>query len=204
MFLYIPLLIFVASLAALAIIIWKKWPFLKKLSSSDSIEIEPEKSSDLFSEFFPELKEYLKDIKINEYKDMWLLEIEKFLRRLRVLSLRVDRASGTLIRKIREVNSDTVSAPVQIASKEQVSVEGQDKKSDSAVIQEQLKKDEQKLILEIAKNPKDAKLYVSLAELYIQLGNFSDAKESYDAAIELDPNNEELKMRRSKIVEMMV
>ena len=64
-----------------------------------------------------------------------------------------------------------------------------------------MKKEEQRLIIEIAKNPKSSSLYETLGDLYVKMNNFTDAKESYEAAIELDPSKEELKKKHSQAVE---
>ena len=69
---------------------------------------------------------------------------------------------------------------------------------------EDMKREEQRMIIEIAKNPKDAKLYEVLGDLYIKMNNLLDAKESYEAAIELNPHSEELQKKRSQIVEKLV
>ena len=148
----------------------------------------------LYSEMFPEMVETFKNIKFREYKDSWLAEAEKFLRRLRLLSLRMDRLSATLIHKIRKVTND----------KPEITSDNSTKTSEAVVVipsvvkednRELWKKEEQKLIIEIAKNPKDSKLYDELGDLYIKMGDYSDANESFEAAMELDPNNEEIKKK---------
>ena len=64
-----------------------------------------------------------------------------------------------------------------------------------------LKNEEQRLIMEIAKNPKDARLYEALGDLYMEMSGFIDAKESYEAAIELNPQDESLKQKLSSALE---
>ena len=73
-----------------------------------------------------------------------------------------------------------------------------------AIILEDMKKEEQRLIIEIAKNPKDFKLYEILGDVYLKTNNLSDAKESYEAAIELNPHNEELQKKLSQLIEKML
>ena len=67
-----------------------------------------------------------------------------------------------------------------------------------------MKREEQKLIIEIAKNPKDSKLYEILGDLYVKMNNLSDAKESFEAAIELSPNSEILQKKLSQVIEKVV
>ncbi|OGN08532.1 MAG: hypothetical protein A3C61_01930 [Candidatus Yanofskybacteria bacterium RIFCSPHIGHO2_02_FULL_39_10] len=59
------------------------------------------------------------------------------------------------------------------------------------------------MIIEIAKNPKDAHLYEVLGDLYIEMENFVDAKESYEASIELSPQNGSLKIKLSEALEKL-
>ena len=42
-----------------------------------------------------------------------------------------------------------------------------------------------------------------LGDLYVKMKNFTDAKESYEVAIELDPGNEELKKKLSSVLEKL-
>jgi predicted Zn-dependent protease len=58
--------------------------------------------------------------------------------------------------------------------------------------------------MEIAKSPKDFILYETLGDLYSKMNNLSDAKESFEAAIELNPNNEVLQKKYSQVVKKMV
>ena len=64
---------------------------------------------------------------------------------------------------------------------------------------DQLKKEEQTLIVEIAKSPKDVDLYKKLADIYIEMGNNEDAHEALSAAYNLKPGDEELSKNLEKI-----
>ena len=55
--------------------------------------------------------------------------------------------------------------------------------------------------MEIAKNPKNSALYESLGDLYIEMRNYIDAKESYEAAVELNSQSESLKQKLSLALE---
>lgn len=190
------------SLIGIFFVIWRKRLYIKKLvavdGSSASLPIPATKKeflTRLFNQMFPELIESFRKIKFIEYKDAWLVEAEKFIRRLRLLSLRMDRLSNTLIHKIRrgyinngkiksiEMDETTVKSPTVVVP----SIKAQEVNNE-----ELLKREEQKLIIEIAKNPKDAGLYAMLGDLYIKMDDYEDAKESFEAAMELDTHNEEL------------
>ena len=209
MFIITPTLLFLASLSAISIIVWRKKLYIKKLVVVDG-QLQNGSTSlsnkefffKLLNEMFPEMVETFKNIKFSEYKDSWLVEAEKFIRRLRLLSLRMDRLSATLIHKIRKVNNDK-PVIVDIDTKPleaSLVVPAVDAKENNS---ELWKKEEQRLIIEIAKNPKSPKLYDGLGDLYIKMGDYSDAKESFEAAMELDPNNEDLKKKLSLVLEKL-
>lgn len=226
MFIIIPLALIIFSLAAIAFIVYKKLPQLKSISPAGGDGSVSSKynlfSVNSLNDFFPEIAEYLKKIKFKKYKNLWLMEVEKILRRLRLVSLKMDRFSDHLIKKIRKVGDSQLKVnamqelrtneplgrspmgeplaeqPVKVIKEKSV----QDKPS--IVSMESLKSEEQKLIIEIAKNPKDYRLYETLGDLYMKMDNFDDAKESYEAAKELNPHSELLVKKHSQAVEKMI
>lgn len=227
MFILIPLVLILGSLAAIFFIIYKKLPQLKNISLSGkntgpvyqdlsgSSENYKKLSVKLFNDFFPEITERFNKIKFREYKNVWLAELEKILRRLRVASLKMDRFSDNLIKKIRTVGDTRPKIRAAEETKEKIIQQSakiiQDKSDGRSPIgdpaaenQESLKSKEQKLIIEIAKNPKDYRLYESLGDLYVKMDNFGDAKESYEAALELNPHGEVLVKKHSQAVEKMI
>ncbi len=214
MFLLAPLLFILVSALGIAIIVWRKRTYLNKIYAINNAGSETDaavSSGSGFSwmsygeEFFPEIKTLLDRVKFNEYKTMWLMETEKTLRKIRVIFLRVDRLSDTLIKKIRRINinnqlngHDAVnSEPAVMPSISKTSPAVKNEKISIAF----LKNEEERLIIEIAKNPKDPQLYEKLGDLYLEMDNFNDAKESYEAAIELSPQNETLKIKLSSALE---
>ena len=215
MFLLIPLFLIIFSLFGIAIIIWRKKPYLDKLYTLDTAGNDMEISAlvrPVFEwrtyglELFPEIKSLIEKLKFHEYRIVWLREAEKFLRKARLLSLRIDRLSDTLIKKIRRVNingrlNGGVASKIADEKKETTVVNDPAKKV--AISSNFLKNEEERLIIEIAKNPKDATLYESLGDLYIEMGGWTDAKESYKAAIELNSQNESLKQKLSSALEKL-
>ncbi len=194
------------SLIGILFVVWRKRLYIKKLVGVDGLSAslpipatKKEFLSQLFSQMFPELMASFRKIKFIEYKDAWLVEAEKFIRRLRLLSLRMDRASNTLIHKIRRGyinNGKSKSAEVGEITIKLPAVVVPNMKAQEVNNEELWKKEEQRLIIEIAKNPKGAGLYVSLGDLYIKMGAYADAQESFEAAMELDPHNEELRKKQ--------
>lgn len=211
MYLLIPFSLILISIAVIFVIIWRKMPRLRELAEVESADnfYTDNKWQTLFRVFFPEVLAFLKKIKVKEYKEMWLLETEKMLRRLRLMSLRIDRFSDLLIKKIRkQVNRSFLNSNNDVSQEfieeNKVLIQNSTEKLDLQSQMVEWKKNEQKLILEIAKNPKNSALYEELGDLYIQMGNYSDAKESFEAAIELNPNKEELKKKLFQVLEKLV
>ena len=203
MFILIPLTLILASVVGTSVIIFRKMPYLNKLTPETHLPVQTGAMGDILTDLFPELAEGFKSLKLKEYGNLWLVELEKLLRRLRVVSLKIDRISDSWIKKIRKSNVSRIAT--QVTEKTEV-VENRVIKVQTTpqTTIEDMKREEQRLIIEIAKNPKDSKLYEVLGDLYIKMNSFSDAKESLEAAIELNPHNEELQKKLSQIAEKMI
>ena len=198
MFFLIPLMLILGSAAGISVIVLRKVPYLKKLTPETGIE------GNVWDDFFPEFSRTLKSVKLKEYKAAWLVELEKLLRKLRVFSLKMDRISESWIKKVRNGHGRHFAA-LPVVEKTEIAEETAVKAQIPVkTTMEDMKKKEKPLINEIAKNPKDSKLYEVLGDLYIKMNNLSDAKESFEAAIELNPDNGELQKKRSQTVEKMV
>lgn len=197
MFILIPLTLILASVVGISIIIFRKMPYLNKLTPETHVW------GDVLTDLLPELSEGFKSLKLKEYGNSWLVELEKFLRRLRVVSLKMDRISDSWIKKIRKGNISRTTNSV-ISEKQEAEAPVMKSQSAPVITMEDMKRDEQKLIIEIAKNPKDSRLYEVLGDLYVSMNNLSDAKESYEAAIELSPSSEILQKKYSQVLKKMV
>ena len=185
---------------------WRKLPYLGELAKNENSNgVIGGPWYNIFDELYPEFNNWFKNInfkkRFQEYKELWLVETEKFLRRLKVVSLRMDRFSSFLIKKIRNSmyssNSPTHSGKVKDENMGTKPVDQESEKNN----REEFKRREQKLILEIAKNPKNGLFYEELGNLYVEMGEYEDAKNSYEAAVELNPNKEELKKQLSQVLE---
>jgi len=205
MFILIPLILILGSVVGISIIIFRKMPYLNRLTPEIHVSTQTGVWSDILTDLFPEFSEGFKGLKFREYGNLWLVELEKFIRRLRVFSLKMDRISDSWIKRIRRSSNGfmkTVSDVVENVESSGVLVPMI--QPVPAIILEDMKKEEQRLIIEIAKNPKDFKLYEILGDVYLKTNNLSDAKESYEAAIELNPHNEELQKKLSQLIEKML
>ena len=119
-----------------------------------------------------------------------------------IASLKMDRLSDSLIKKIRSKNySNNIQAYAKSDTlKHEESKSNEELKNNE---REEFKRSEQRLIIEIAKNPKNMAFYEELGDLYSEAGEHKDAKESYEAAIELNSNNDELKKKLSQALEKL-
>jgi tetratricopeptide (TPR) repeat protein len=207
MFIIIPLVLIGISVIGISIIIWKKVPYLKKL---DIESITSNGSGFTWQEFFNDMLPEVsgKQHKIKEFKDLWLSELEKFVRRMRLLSLKIDNLSGRLIGKIRRVNRQKpLTSNGNVETEEAVQdkvgpIESADPNEFLASMSA-LKQKEQALIIKVAKDPKNAGLYDELADLYVSMKQWRDAEESLKAALDLNPENESLKKKLSSVLEKL-
>lgn len=195
LFYLIPLSLIAVSILAIGIIIWRKLPYARKLTPDSQV---PEHS--LFYDFFPEAARNFGSGRIKEYLSIWLQEIEKLIRKIRLLFSRVDRLSDSMIKRIRKVNQQRVAKEEAKESVEEtleskipeyvdvptVQVRGRRSTVDAAT----LKKEEQRLIVEIAHAPKNPRLYRELGEVYVKMKNYDDAKESFSTALKFNPADE--------------
>ncbi len=194
-------MLILASIVGISVIIFRKMPYLNKLTPETHLSTQTGAVGDILTDLFPEFSERFKSLKFKEYSNLWLVELEKFLRKLRVVSLKIDRISDSWIKKIRRGNG--FGAITSVVSDQTETSISKIQPSPKTTL-EDMKREEQRLIIEIAKNPKDSKLYEVLGDLYVKMNSFSDAKESFEAAIELSPNNEELKKKLSLVLEKLV
>lgn len=190
MFLLIPFAIFLISVGLILGIVARKFVYLKKLTPE---VISGSDEGGFWSEFFPELSAKIKEIKFREYQVGFLAEFEKFLRKLRLISLKIDTFTDRLIHHVRKttVANEEILNTELLAKENEVTPEAGKK---------DLKEEEQKLIIQIAKTPKDAKLYKELGNIYMKTGDNQDAMEAFKKAFELDPEDIESKVKLDKVL----
>ena len=209
MFIIVPLLLIIGSLSGIAIIVHRKLPHLKKLIPETN-----ESGNGIVKDFFPELFAWICSMEFKSYKQLSLTEVEKFLRRLRVMSLKIDHMSDSMIKKIRKVqltnhlekavierpSPDVASAPAAPSQRDKSQHKGDIGTGPLDIGTDELKAREQKLIIDIAQNPKDSELYEELGDLYLKMNSAQDAKESYEAALELNPSDIALARKYSRLL----
>ncbi|PJE51468.1 MAG: hypothetical protein COV29_00595 [Candidatus Yanofskybacteria bacterium CG10_big_fil_rev_8_21_14_0_10_36_16] len=195
MYLIAPLIIFAVSLTAILFIVGRKFSYLKKLNPEIIESGAGDAPSSFFGELFPELLQSVGKVDFTEHKKAYFSFSEKILRRLRIISLKIDRFIHDLITKIKSAsinhkrrtekleaqngNFDLIEEkPIIVLSKE-----------------EKLRQREQELIMEIARNPKNPNFYRELGLVYFKLKNWSDAVESFKAMLKLSPGDSEIEKK---------
>ena len=186
MFILVPLALIAISLLAIMVIIQRKLPYLRKLSpEAHQVSDQP------LQDYFPELIQWLSQIKWRELQQGALRETEKLLRRSRLVISKIDHVSDRLIKKVRKIhltNHLEQTAPVIEKAPETPVVQNPVVFAEPTM--EDLKAREQQLIIEIAQDPKNAELYEILGDLYMKMHSTTDAKEAYEAALGFNPDNQ--------------
>ncbi|HVZ10819.1 MAG TPA: tetratricopeptide repeat protein [Candidatus Paceibacterota bacterium] len=195
MFILIPAVGIIASLAGIAYIVSRKMPYLKKLSPDIH-----ERGETIFHDFFPEIVDWTRTIHLKEIRQAFLRETEKAVRRLRIASMKIDTAADNLIKRIRREHASGKMELQTLTEEAMMPAVPAAPSLPAAPTMEDLKAKEQQLIIEIAKNPKDIELYIALGDLYLEMHNTEEAKESYEAALALDPSNPELARKYSQLL----
>jgi tetratricopeptide (TPR) repeat protein len=198
LFFIIPIGIFLASLLLIFWVIARKFVYLKKLAP-ETLESTVNVQRNFLAELFPELSIFLKKINLQDWKVIILGEFEKFLRKLRLISLRIDAITNQLIHKVRKETIYQEEFSSQGAESEKTEIPISVKEDE----EKDWRKKEQELIIEIAKSPKDANLYKKLGDIYLEAGEWQDAVESFKKALELDPEDPHVKIKLEQASEKM-
>jgi len=197
MFITIPLILIGLSLIGITVIIQRKMPYLRKLSPEAH-----EVSENMLEDFFPELIAWFNQIPWHQYRQSSLQEVEKGLRRLRLVFLKIDHASARLIQKVRHINhAANIEHAVSVQS--ETSIEAVEPEKTAIVAEpapEDFKGQEQQLIIEIAQDPKNVFLYEKLGDLYLKMGNLQDAREAFEAGLGFNPDNQNLARKYSGLL----
>jgi tetratricopeptide (TPR) repeat protein len=200
MFITIPLILIGASIVGMVIIVRRKMPYLRKLSP-EAHDI----SDNILEDFFPELINWFRQIPWRQYRQSSLQELEKGLRRMRLAFLKIDHASARLIQKVRHTHLTTElehKASVEAEEAAELMIP----ENMSVVVEptpEDLKGQEQQLIVEIAQDPKNAALYDKLGDLYLKMGSDQDAREAFEAGLGFDPNNQSMARKYSTLLKKL-
>ncbi|MEK7195042.1 MAG: tetratricopeptide repeat protein [Patescibacteria group bacterium] len=200
MFILIPIAVVIVALIGVGIVVGKKFTYLRKLNP-ESHEV----GVSLWHDMFPEAIDTANKIQVREHWSSWLAELEKALRQTRVWFSRLDRWWAGVINRVQTAKEESMPEESQaqpageaaptITVEPSVRIVSKKAKLDP----QKLKSEEQRLIVEIAQNPKDGELYETLGDVYVQMGNLTDAIESFKAAISIRPEDPNLKNKLSQV-----
>lgn len=202
MYLILPLLIFLVSIVAIAAIIRRKFVYLKKLAP-EAIEATMGNPESFWSGLFPEVAGLLKKVNLRAFGVNFLSEFEKILRKLRLMSMKVDTLTNKLIHRVRKetkLQEEILIKEAKVEEEKRGNGEASDIINELGDSHEDLKQKEQLLIIEIAKNPKDVYLYRELGAIYMRIGDWEDAKQSFEKVIELEPGDETTKRKLGRVL----
>lgn len=191
MFITVPLFIVASALIALAFVIWRKWPFLKKLEP----DAHPVGES-FVHDLAPEAMERARSVDWRSFWHQGLQGVEDSLKMVRSAFHAVGQASERLRSSVQSVK---LSVPEPQPTGKMTEPEPPrvvvPPKDDQAEQERLLKEEEQRLILDIAQDPKNVNRYVALGKVYSKLGNMSDAIESFKTAAKLDADDASIRER---------
>lgn len=193
MYLLVPLSLALAAFIGIVIIVWRKMPYLRKLTP-ESHEV----GDTILHDFAPEAIDWFRSVPWRQYLQNILGELEKLLRRIRLMMSTIDRASDTVLRTVRRAHQESARRQEQATAEHEAAKQEQAAEDDEEINlndPEQLKQEEQRLIVAIAQNPKEVGLYSDLARVYMKMRNFADAVEALEAAAKLEPENENFQRR---------
>src|SRR3989344_3705349 len=112
MFILVPLVLMLVSAIGISFMFFRKIPYLNKLTPETHLSARTGTAVAILNDLFPELSEVFKNLRLKDYWNPWLVETEKLLRRLRVISLKMDRISDSWIKKIRRNNVSRITTQV--------------------------------------------------------------------------------------------
>jgi tetratricopeptide (TPR) repeat protein len=229
MFIIIPAILIGLAFIGIVLVIFRKLQYLQKLSPEGQHTVGPT----LWHDLAPEIFSAARSVKIRTFMHNVLLELEKLLRRIRLVFSTVDRMSETMIHKLRRVQRQSVATiqqqvrveeekqaevlpvpPVAVSPPPVAVLPSPEQTPAQPMVQvpapkparpnlELIKQEEQQLIISIAQDPKNTKAYLMLGDIYVKMRNLTDAKESYETVLKLDPENEKAKKKLSAVLEKL-
>ncbi len=186
MFLLIPILLALAALIGIAVVAYRKMPYLRKLLP----DAHPAGET-IFHDYAPEVIDWAATVPWRRFLHTVLVEFEKMLRKGRLLMSSLDRVSDRVIRRVRIVHQETAKQHEAIVALRDEEDARNAEEPDEIDMEdpEQLRQEEQRLIVLIAQNPKDVPPYTRLARVYMRLGQYGDALEVLEAVLKINPED---------------
>ena len=194
MYLLIPIGILVISLAGMMYVVGRKFVYLKKLTP-EAISNPPATAHSFWAGFFPEVIAWYKSVNWRGYRVGFMGETEKLLRKVRLSFLKIDTLTHNLTLRLRRSTKHHEA----ILKKEEEEAVTEAIVAIPSVPTLDPKEEEQHLIMEIAKNPKDKLLYLRLGDVYLKINDLENALLSFKTVLDLDPENWYAKKKLEKL-----
>lgn len=195
MYLIIPIGLFFVSLASMLYFVGRKFVYLKKLTP-EAISNPPATAATFWAGFFPEVLVWLGRVPWREYRVRLTAETEKLVRRMRLSFLKIDTLTHNLSLRLRRSTKHHEAILKKEEAEEAIT---ETVVAVPAVPVLDPKEEEQHLIMEIAKNPKDKLLYLKLGDIYLKIGDAENARLSFQTVLDLDPENWYAKKKLEKL-----
>ncbi len=184
MYLLIPIGILVVSLTGVLYLVGRKFVYLKKLTP-EAISNPPATAHTFWTGFFPEVIAWYESVNWRGYRVRFMSEAEKLLRRMRLAFLKIDTLTHNLTMRLRR--STKHHKAILKKEEEAAIIETIVDVAPAPVLDP--KEEEQHLIMEIAKSPKDPLLYLKLGDIYLKIGDDENARLSFKTVLDLNPEN---------------
>ncbi len=187
---FIPYLFIVFGLSGIVYVVLKKVPVLLKLPAEPAEALPPQPLKEKIVSRFKEIS------RLN-YWVVFLSWIEKFLRRIRIIFLKLDNLIIGLISYLRKTSS-----ALALTSKTWMSEKRKKRIEKLRMLIDLKRTSEEKeeiLLRRIRQNPKDIKAYKEIGLLYLAEKNYSDAEAAFGEALKINPEDE---MAKEKLEEL--
>lgn len=217
MFDLLPQLIIVASIAGIIAIIVRKLPTLSSIPDDMKIaDINGKSEKFKVPGFLHKLWLKIKSFKYSEHFHKLLDITEKFLRKLKVMFLKIENKTSDWAEALRKHSQNfkirregieiEVKSADESANSSFVSLKKSESRSsankedkDTSPADKELNALEEKYISEITKNPRNTEAYRRLGDLYIKKNNISDARETFRQILRLNPSDKDAGLKLMKL-----
>lgn len=192
LFFTIPLGIAVGATVAVVVLILRKSSYLRRLTPESH-----ELGDTVLHDFAPEVMDWYRHLPWKRLHQHLLGWVEVVLARLRGISFTLGKASDSVIRNVRRAGQQAGREHEQAVARREAELEEKRLQEEHDLDEidmddpEQLKAEEQRLIVAVAQDPKDHGVYSDLARVYMRLHAFSDAVDALEQAHRLAPGDEQ-------------
>jgi tetratricopeptide (TPR) repeat protein len=125
------------------------------------------------------------------HPNYWLVSLtwlEKFLRKIRIVFLKLDNFCISLIASSRQRSKElAIKSKVWVSERRMIKIE---KLKLLADLRRTNEEKEEMLLSILKQNPKDIKAYKEIGTLYLEQENYQDAKSAFEEVLKINPDDE--------------